>query len=74
MRIVFVIAALLAAPSLLVACSSSDSRGQLDDFSSSMRGGVGRNSDTYGTQRRVDVYGGSTAPSLPSIGAAGMGK
>jgi hypothetical protein len=70
MRFAF-IAALLLGQTLLSACSSN---GQLDDFSSSMRGGMGKNTDTYGTQRRVDVYGGSTAPSLPSMGAPGMGK
>jgi hypothetical protein len=64
------LAALLA--SLLAGCAGGND--QLSDFSSSVRGGVGKNTDTYGTQRRVDVYGGSTAPSLPSIGATGYGK
>ena len=73
MRFAF-IASLLLGQTLLSACSSSGSSGQLDDFSSSMRSSVGKNTDTYGTQRRVDVYGGSTAPSLPSMGAPGMGK
>jgi hypothetical protein len=68
------LAALLLGQSLLSACSSTGAGGQVDDFSSSMRGGFGKNTDTYGTQRRVDVYGGTTAPSLPSIGAPGMGK
>jgi hypothetical protein len=71
MRLVLV-AALLLAP-VLSACSSTGSE-HLDDFSSSMRGGFGTNTDTYGTQRRPDVYGGSTAPSLPSISTPGMGK
>lgn len=65
------LAALLVAP-LLSGCAGGND--QLSDFSSSMRGGVGKNTDTYGTQRRVDVYGGSTAPSLPSIGSTGYGK
>lgn len=65
------LAALLVGPLLSGCAGGSD---QLDDFSSSMRGGVGKNTDTYGTQRRVDVYGGSTAPSLPTIGATGFGK
>ena len=72
MRLVLA-AALLLAP-ILSACSSTGASGQLDDFSSSMRGSFGQNSDTYGTQRRPDVYYGSTAPSLPSISSPGMGK
>lgn len=64
----------------LAACSSArDGSGEggasLGDLGSSISGGFGRNTDTYGTQRRVDVYGGSsTAPSLPSIGSPGFGK
>ena len=65
MRILLV-AALLLGPTLLTACTSTDGRDGLDDFSSSMRGGFGQNSNTYGTQRRPDVYGGTTAPSLPT--------
>jgi hypothetical protein len=72
MRLILV-AALLLAP-VLSACSSTGASDQLDDFSSSMRGGFGHNTDTYGTQRRPDVYAGSTAPSLPSISSPGMGK
>jgi hypothetical protein len=68
------LAALLLGQSVLSGCAGTGGGGQVDDFSSSMRGGIGKNTDTYGTQRRVDVYGGSTAPSLPSIGAVGMGK
>jgi hypothetical protein len=43
-----------------------------NDLGSSVSGGVGR--DTYGTNRRPDVYGASTAPSLPSMGTPGLGK
>ena len=43
-----------------------------NDVSSSVGGGIGR--DTYGTNRRPDVYGASTAPSLPSMGTPGLGK
>jgi hypothetical protein len=63
------LAILLLGP-VLAGCAGG--RDDLDDFSSSVRGGVGR--DTYGTQRRVDVYGGSTAPTLPTMGATGYGK
>ena len=72
MRLVLV-AALLMGP-VLSACTSTGASEQLDDFSSSMRGGFGHNSDTYGTQRRPDVYYGSVAPSMPSISSPGMGK
>ena len=34
----------------------------------------GRTADTLGTQRRMDVYGGATAPVLPTMGAVGYGK
>ena len=63
---------------LLGGCSSLDGdgsvRGGLGDLGSSIGGGIGRNNDTFGTNRRVDVYGASTAPSLPTIGAPGFGK
>lgn len=36
--------------------------------------GFRRSSDTLGTQRRMDVYGGATAPVLPTMGAPGFGK
>ena len=63
--------ALLAAALTLAGCSGgSETRGGLDDVS----GGFVRGGDTYGTNRRVDVYGASTAPSLPTIGAVGYGK
>ena len=35
---------------------------------------AGRSADTLGTQRRMDVYGGATAPVLPTMGAVGFGK
>lgn len=64
------IAGLLLAGSFLAGCQSSgDSFG---DLGASMSGGLGR--DTYGTNRRMDVYGGATAPSMPTIGAPGYGK
>ena len=60
----------------LSGCTGSGESGSfssgLNDLGSSIGGGFGR--DTYGTNRRVDVYGGSTSPSLPSIGTPGLGK
>jgi hypothetical protein len=70
MRIVTIIG-LLVASSLLAGCQSS-SNDAMSDVSSSMSGGFGR--DINGTNRRMDVYGGATAPSLPTIGAPGYGK
>jgi hypothetical protein len=67
----FTIIGLLLAGALLAGCQSSSSD-SLDDLSGSMSGGLGR--DTYGTNRRMDVYGGATAPSLPTIGQPGYGK
>lgn len=66
-------AALLVAQGLLAGCTSTGNE-SLDDFGSSVSGGFVRNGDTYGTNRRMDVYGAATAPSLPSIGTPGMGK
>lgn len=73
------LAAALTVASGLAGCSGFDDAksgvsGGASDIGSSISGGFGRNTDTYGTQRRVDVYGGSTAPSLPTIGASGFGK
>lgn len=69
MRILTIIG-LLAAGIFTSGCQSAgDSFG---DLGASMSGGLGR--DTYGTNRRMDVYGGTTAPSLPTIGAPGYGK
>lgn len=63
-------ATLLAAAGLLAGCqNTSDSLG---DLGSSMSGGVGR--DTFGTNRRMDVYGGTTAPTMPTFGARGYGR
>lgn len=72
MRIIAV-AALLVLQGLLTGCTSTGG-GSLDDFGSSVSSGFVRNGDTYGTNRRMDVYGAATAPSLPTIGAAGFGK
>lgn len=73
-----VMAGLLGLGALAGCSSTEDARsgvsGGASDLGYSVGGGVGRNTDTYGTQRRVDVYGGSTAPSLPTIGASGFGR
>ena len=37
-------------------------------LNSSLGTNIGRGVDPYGTQRRPDVYYGSTRPSLPTIG------
>ncbi len=66
MRILTLIT-LLTAGAVLSGCQSAS-----DDIGSSFSGGLGR--DTYGTNRRLDVYGGTTAPTLPTIGALGYGK
>lgn len=70
------LAAAVTAAALLSGCAGGDDRvsGSATDLGSSLRGSLGRNSDTYGTQRRMDVYGGATAPSLPTIGMPGYGK
>lgn len=69
----------LGAALALGGCTSLDGTGSsarsgLDDVGSSLGGGFTRNTDTYGTGRRVDVYGGSNSPVLPTIGAPGFGK
>lgn len=76
MRIVDIAAAILLAGLMLSGCSTAgDGRGFSDgmsDLGSSIGSGFGR--DTYGTNRRMDVYGATTAPSMPSIGTPGLGK
>lgn len=69
MRILTILS-MLTASALLAGCQSAgDSFG---DLGASMSGGLGR--DTYGTNRRMDVYGGTTAPTMPTISAPGYGK
>ncbi len=63
MRIILT-AALLAASAALAGCQSAGDAAS--DLGSSLSGGLGR--DTFGTNRRVDVYGGTTSPTLPTIG------
>jgi hypothetical protein len=72
MRILTIVS-LLVAGSFLAGCQgSSSSSDSLGDLGASMQGGLGR--DTFGTNRRMDVYGGVTAPTMPTIGASGYGK
>ncbi len=72
-RAVFVRARLLASMLLLgvvvAGCTTTDStaQGSLGDLGSSLGSSLGKNTDTNGTSRRPDVYGGFTRPTLPSI-------
>lgn len=67
------LAAICLSAALLGGCSSDSSFSRSGD--ETIGGGrFVRSSDTFGTGRRMDVYGGATAPVLPSIGAPGYGK
>jgi len=54
---------------LVAGCATTDGSVQsgLADLGSSLGSSLGRNTDTNGTSRRPDVYGGFTRPTLPSI-------
>lgn len=69
-------AALLLAGSLAACTSTGESRGTGRTMGEELgSSGFRRSSDTFGTnERRMDVYGGATAPVLPTIGAPGFGK
>lgn len=60
----------LALAALAAGCNSTGSA--ISDagasLNSSLGTNIGRGVDPYGTQRRPDVYYGSTRPSLPTIG------
>lgn len=58
----------LALAGLLAGCNST-AESSLNDLRGSLGGGVGRNTDTYGTNRRPDVYGATTQPVLPTFGS-----
>jgi hypothetical protein len=51
-------------------CTIADgtAQGSLSDLGSRLGSSFGKNTDTNGTNRRPDVYGGFTRPTLPSIG------
>jgi hypothetical protein len=57
-------------PLALAGCQSGGE--QLGDLGASFEGSLGR--DTQGTNRRMDVYGGVTSPTMPTISARGYGK
>ena len=69
MKFIAFILAGLALPAI-GGCTSSGSGGGSDWGGSNFR----QSSNTLGTQRRMDVYGGATAPVLPTMGAVGYGK
>ena len=56
---------------LLASCAStsSNSTAGLQDLGDSLGSSFGKSTDTNGTNRRPDVYGGFTRPSLPTIGS-----
>jgi hypothetical protein len=60
------------AASLLGGCVSGGGGSRSE--STTTVSGFNQQSNTLGTQRRMDVYGGATAPVLPTMGAVGFGK
>ena len=54
---------------LVAGCTTTDgtAQGSLADVGSSLRNSVGQNTDANGTNRRPDVQGNFTRPTLPSI-------
>ena len=55
---------------LVAGCTTTDGTAQgssLADVGSSLRSSVGQNTDANGTNRRPDVQGNFTRPTLPSI-------
>ena len=64
---------LVATALALGGCMSSGSSG-VSDVKDSLSGGFAKNTDTYGTNRRPDMYGEFTRPTLPTMGAVGYGK
>ncbi len=50
-------------------CTTTDgaTQGSLADLGSSLKSSVGKNTDANGTNRRPDVQGSFTRPTLPSI-------
>lgn len=68
------LATILAASAALALGACSGGGGGLSGLSDNGYVVSGRSADTLGTQRRMDVYGGATAPVLPTMGAVGYGK
>ena len=68
-----IIAAMVLGTAALPGCTSTAEK-NVSEFGASLGSGFSRSNDTLGTGRRVDVYGGSTSPVLPTIGAPGFGK
>ena len=54
---------------LVAGCTTTDgtAQGSLANVGSSLRNSVGQNTDANGTNRRPDVQGNFTRPTLPSI-------
>jgi hypothetical protein len=54
---------------LVAGCTTTDgtAQGSLANVGSSLRNSVGQNTDANGTNRRPDVQGDFTRPTLPSI-------
>ena len=69
MKTTILVLALLAVPAL-DGCASGGTGFESNSFGNRVK----RSEDTLGTQRRMDVYGGATAPVLPTMGAPGYGK
>jgi hypothetical protein len=59
--------AALVAGAAVAGCSTGDFGSGASDLGSSLRGGFTRNTDSNGTQRRMDVNGISTRPVTPTI-------
>ena len=74
-RVIWVRACLIASTVLVgvsvPGCTTTDgpAQGSLADLGGSLGNSLGQNTDTNGTNRRPDVYGGFTRPTLPSIGS-----
>src|SRR3954447_17026995 len=63
------IASMLLLGVSVVGCTTTDgpAQGGLADLGSSLGNSLGQNTDTNGTNRRPDVYGGCARPAVPSI-------
>ena len=66
-RPLLILAAALACGGLAACNTADDVRSGVGDIGTSLRDSFGRNTDSNGTQRRPDVNGLYTRPSLPTI-------